>query len=75
MEAGTEVDGLVRYIGEVVLALFRVLCVTHFEETVRIKGLWVRIDVGVMIEFVIRKTGLRVGGDMETVLEGIGFDG
>ena len=75
MEAGTEVDGLVRYVGEVVLALFRVLCVTHFEETVRIEGFWVGIDVGVVVELVIRETGLRVGGDMETVLEGVGFDG
>ena len=74
VEAGAKVDGLVRYIGEVVLALFRVLCVAHFEEAVRIKGFWVGVDVGVVIELVVRETGLRVGGYMETVLEGVGFD-
>lgn len=75
VEAGAEVDGLVRYVGEVVLALFRVLCIAHFEETVRIEGFWVGIDVGVVVELVVCETGLRVGRDVETVLEGVGFDG
>ena len=75
VKAGAEVDGLIRYVGEVVLALFGVLCVAQFEETVRIEGFWVRIDVGVVVELVVCETGLRVGGDVETVLEGVGFDG